>query len=157
MASGKTYVGHELSRLTGKTMLDTDALIEETSGQKISDIFQTQGELCFRDLETDVTRSLSGYKDTIISTGGGIILRQENRELLKEAGLVFLLWSTPEKTLERVQDDNSRPLLNVTNKLQKIRKMLSDRESFYRGTADFIMDSDNNSIEELASKILKLV
>ena len=114
--SGKSSVANLLSKKTGLDCIDSDFCIEKNEGFKISDIFNKQGENYFRDLETAFIKSLLNKNCFILSTGGGIVLRDENIELLKKIGLVFFLNVSLDNLYERVKDNNERPLLNKKTK-----------------------------------------
>jgi shikimate kinase len=154
MACGKTFTGRELLKRTGFPFIDTDDEIVKKVGMPISQIFEEKGEDYFRDVESEVCEKLKKHRQSIISTGGGIILREKNRRALKKLGTVFLLWASPEKILERSKLGEPRPLLQVPDPLSKIEEMLVYREAFYRETAHVVLDSDVLSIEEMTDEIL---
>ena len=139
MGSGKTTVSEILADKLDLELLDTDAAIVEAEGRSISDIFETDGEESFRDMETALleTASSEHFREMVISLGGGLVLRKENRELLQELGKVVYLRTKPETVYERVRYDDSRPLLKTADPLSTIRKMQSDRGSIYELAADF--------------------
>ncbi len=101
MGTGKSTIGRNLSRTFGYPLIDTDQMIEEQQGRPIPDIFATDGEDVFRDIETEVLRSLHKHSGHIIATGGGIIGREENRKLLRELGYVVWLIAKPSEILDR--------------------------------------------------------
>jgi shikimate kinase len=155
MGSGKTEVGKRLAQRLGYAFLDTDKLIEEKTGKSISEIFREEGESSFRELETEVIKNLSGITGYIISTGGGIVIREENILSLKNIGLVIWLKTSPETIINRISSETHRPLLNVDNPLEQIKKLLSIREQFY-SKADVSIDTDGLEVDEVVKVILNL-
>lgn len=155
MGSGKTEVGKMLAQRLGYAFLDTDKLIEEKTGKSISEIFREEGESSFRELETEVIKGLSGITGYIISTGGGIVIREENILSLKNIGLVIWLKASPESIFKRISPETHRPLLNVENPLEHIKKLLSIREQFY-SRADFSIDTDGLEVDKVVKAILYL-
>jgi shikimate kinase len=156
MGSGKTSVALALIKLSSFTYLDTDEIIEEKAGKSIAWIFKNKGEAYFRKLESEICLSLINYNNTIISTGGGIVLKPKNRASLKKAGLVFLLEASVEETLNRIAKCEQRPLLQVKDKEDKIRKMLEERKEAYIAAADYKINTNDSSIEEVAYKIWQI-
>ncbi|MBQ6994657.1 MAG: shikimate kinase [Lachnospiraceae bacterium] len=155
MGSGKTTVGKNLARISNMIFLDTDEWIEQQQGRKISDIFAADGEEAFRDMETLVLREMLNQKKTgfVISTGGGMPVRKENRELLKELGMVFYLKAKPETIYERVKGDTKRPLLQCEDPLSRIRSMQEQRDPAYREAAHYIIEVDEYRQSEIAEQI----
>ncbi len=155
MGSGKTTVGIKLSYLLKRPFADTDQMIEDREGKKISTIFATEGENSFRDKETallqDLTHSLQGR---ILSVGGGTVLREENRVLLKQLGTVVYLRIRPETVYERLKGDSTRPLLQCEDPLRRIRELLEARSAIYEDAADIAVDVDGLDSEEVAVQIL---
>lgn len=155
MGSGKSAVGHLLAEELKMNFLDTDELIENTEGRKISEIFKADGEDYFRDLETEVIKTLQDYDNFVLSTGGGMVLREENVSLLKSMGPVILLWAGPEVIYERVKSEIHRPLLQVPEPLEEIKKRLEQREPFYRKAADFTVDTSAIDPERITKDVLQ--
>ena len=157
MGSGKTSVSKALERITGLKMIDTDSCIEENAGKSISRIFAEDGEEAFRDMETRFLEELlkKGFKG-ILSTGGGMPLRRENRILMSRLGTVFYLKASPESICARLENDTTRPLLageTREGKLEKIRNMLDARKDAYESGADHIVVTDGLGINDIASEI----
>ncbi|HOL54578.1 MAG TPA: shikimate kinase [bacterium] len=152
MASGKTTIGKELSKILNRDFIDTDELIEKRVGLGIKEIFQRYGEDFFRDTEEKIISEVIKDDNTVIATGGGCILRETTRRLLKEKGLVFWLKVDPETVMNRTDNDNTRPLLLV-EKEEKIRTLLAQREHLYRETAHYIIDA-TEPVESAVSEIL---
>lgn len=154
MGVGKTEIGRSLAGSLKMNFLDIDELIEKTEGCKISEIFDKEGEPYFRDLETEVLKTLGNYDNFVLSTGGGIVLREENVELLREIGPLILLTAREEIILERVKHTEDRPLL-TGDKAQKIKEILSVRNPIYNKVADFSVDTSDITPEQAVEEILK--
>jgi len=154
MGVGKSEVGRLLARRLNMNFLDTDELIEKTEGRKISEIFAKEGEGHFRDLETEVLKTLEDYDNFALSTGGGLVLREENVELLKEIGPLILLTAREEIILGRVKHTEDRPLLQG-DQPKKIKEILSERNPIYNKVADFVVDTSDITPEQAVEEILK--
>ncbi|MFC1771071.1 shikimate kinase [Candidatus Margulisiibacteriota bacterium] len=157
MGTGKTSVAKALVKISGYQLVDTDNLIEAGQNMPISQIFKQKGEPFFRSLETKVCRQLINSQDSVISTGGGIVIKEENRSLLKQAGKTFLLTASPENIFERTNKSKHRPLLDVEDPIGKISKLLSERQDYYQKAADYVIDTDELSVLEAAKKIWGLL
>lgn len=156
MGVGKTSVGIRIAEKTRYRWFDTDIMISDRHG-RISDIFEYYGEAHFRALETEVVRELAGQDELVISTGGGLVLKPENSELLKRNGKIFFMRAGFDVLLERVRADETRPLLKDTGKTaEKLEELLSWRTPIYEAVADFIVDTDGKSVEEVADEIISL-
>lgn len=154
MGCGKTTVGLKLSYRLRKAIIDTDKEIEREERRAISDIFAADGEAYFRERETACLRKLiKTARDQIISTGGGLPLREENRQLLHELGQVFYLRADEETIYERLKNDTTRPLLQGGDPLTKIRMLLRERDPFYREAADVVIAVDGRSFDDILSEI----
>ena len=154
MGSGKTTVGLRLSYRLRRPVIDTDKEIEREEQRTISDIFATDGEAYFRDRETACLRKLIGSANQqIISVGGGLPVREQNRELLHKLGQVFYLRAKEETIYERVKDDTTRPLLQGNDPLSKIRALLNERDPYYKAAADVVITVDGKSFEQILNEI----
>lgn len=155
MGCGKTTVGKNLARVCELSFLDTDEWIEEQQGRSISEIFASDGEAAFRDMETEVLREMLAEKKEgfILSTGGGMPVREENRVLLKQLGRVFYLQAEPETIYARVKGDTTRPLLQCEDPLSRIREMLMQRGAAYEDAAHWIIKVDAYKQQEIAEII----
>ena len=130
MGAGKSTIGQALSKRMQILFSDTDTLIEEKQGRCIADIFAQDGEDYFRELETNCLKELLEQKeDRIVSTGGGLPLRKENQELLRQIGCTIYLQVSKETVLKRLEGDKNRPLLQVADREAKIADMIQDRKS----------------------------
>ncbi|MEW6608516.1 MAG: shikimate kinase [bacterium] len=156
MGSGKTAVGKQLSSKLNMDFIDLDDWIEEEAQMAINEIFAKFGEDYFRELEKEIVKkACESLKNSVISTGGGVILRDENVENLHRAGIVIWLKVTPEKVYERTKDASHRPLLNCPNPLEKIKGLLSFRTPYYTAAADFIVDTSDLTVEEVVLRITR--
>lgn len=156
MGCGKTSVGIRLSYALRRTLIDTDKWIEKKQGKTVSEIFAGEGEEAFRRMESECIRELIGTADgQIISTGGGLPVREENRRLLGELGRVYYLKVTPECVYERLRGDTTRPLLQGENPREKIRELLESREAFYQEGADVTIEVSGKSFEDIITEIVE--
>jgi shikimate kinase len=153
MGTGKSTVGRLAAEQLKFDFLDTDALIEQRSGRKITEIFAQSGEAAFRQLEAQLVAELATHTRTIISTGGGLPTNPANLVSLKSHSLVICLWASPERIYERVRDQSHRPLLHDPDPLGKIRSLLATREIFYK-QADVLINSDLRSAREVAQQVI---
>ena len=154
MGCGKTTVGLKLSYRLRRPVTDTDKEIEREEKRSISDIFATDGEAYFRDRETDcLRRLLHNGSCRILSVGGGLPLRDENRALLHELGQVFYLRAGAQTIYERLKHDTTRPLLQGDDPQGKIAALLSEREGCYMDAADVVIDVDGKDFETILGEI----
>ena len=151
MGSGKTTVGRELAAVLGYSFFDLDEIIEKKFG-KISDIFAQKGEEYFREAETQELKNLKEKERFVLSTGGGIILKDENIEILKKIGQVFYLSAKSETIYERIKNQNHRPLLNTEDPKKSIEEILNKRLEQYEKSGEKII-TDNKSTKEIAGEI----
>ena len=156
MGSGKTEVGKRLAKRLGYTFIDTDLLIEEKTGKSISEIFSRDGELFFRDIETLILKELTGINKHVISTGGGIVTREENILHLRKIGFIIWLKASPETIFIRVNTETHRPLLKVDNPLEQIKRLMSQREQSY-SEADLIIDTDGLEVDDIVEVIISKI
>ncbi len=154
MGTGKTEVGRELSRLLGLKIIDIDNEIEKAEGISINDIFERYGESKFREIETEMIKKISAEKNLIISTGGGVVLKEENIKMLKKNGIIVCLFATPETIFERTKYNSDRPLLKVNDPLKKIKELLEYRLPFYK-KADIVIDTEGKTPSQVAEEITK--
>jgi shikimate kinase len=148
-------VGKQLAAELKMDFLDTDALIEQTVKRSIDQIFAEQSEEKFRELETRALKTLQGYDNFVLSTGGGIILRSENVKMLHQLGPVIWLQAAPEAIWERIKDESHRPLLKVPEPLAEIKRLLNERWPFYEAAADWQLETEGRAPAELADKIIQ--
>jgi shikimate kinase len=157
MGCGKSTVGRELHQRLGYPLVDMDQEIERIAGKPITRIFADDGEECFRDMETKVLRELSaaGGPRRIISTGGGVIGREENRRLLRALGYVVWLDAPLPVILERTGKSRHRPLLHTADPAEKMRELMDSRSPLYQETAHLRLDTAGLDSGELAAGILE--
>ena len=154
MGAGKTTISMALQELTGRTVVDTDALIVKREGMSIPKIFAEKGESYFRRIETEILEELSLESKLIVSCGGGAVLSEKNRKLMRKGGKVALITASPEVILERVKNDNNRPLLEGRKTVEGITALLEERRPNYEKAKDFEIISDGRMISDIAKEIL---
>ncbi|MGS2723113.1 shikimate kinase AroK [Porticoccus sp. GXU_MW_L64] len=157
MGTGKTTIGRQLANHLRMCFLDLDQEIEERCGADIPWIFDVEGEQGFRLRESQVLEDLVADKGMVLATGGGAVLAEKNRQLLKQHGVVVYLSSTLEQLLERTQKDRKRPLLQVDDPRQVLERLMQEREPLYQDVADIVITSRNQrpqvAAEELAEQL----
>ena len=154
MGCGKTSVGMKYARAHGMQFLDTDQRLEEEFGCSIREFFEKEGEAAFRVSETELLRKLcKKLTGVVLSTGGGMPLREENAALLKQIGRVIYLKASSETTVERLQGDTTRPLLAGDNPEEKIKSLLAERMPKYTVAADYVLETDGKSFYEIIREI----
>lgn len=142
MGCGKSTVGAELAANTGREMVDTDKLIEQSEGMSISEIFSKHGEQYFRDREHEICCQLAERERLIISAGGGALTFRRNIEALRRGCELVLIDVPPEVIYERLKYDTTRPLLQCEDKMAAIRDLYARRDSIYREAADHTVNGD---------------
>ncbi len=156
MGTGKTSVGKALAEKLNKEFIDLDNEIELYEGMSISEIFEQKGEDYFRKIETEVLKEVADKENYIVSTGGGSIVTHGNLEIVKNSGILITLMASPEEILKRVSGNNDRPLLNVDDPLDAIKRLLFERAPFYI-KADYIIETTEKSIDEVVEEILGIL
>ena len=157
MGVGKTTVSDYLSMILNRSKIEIDKYIEEKENMTISQIFEKYGEEYFRNCETDVLKELNQKNNKIISCGGGIVLREENIELMKKQGQIILLTASPQTIYERVKDSKERPILNNNMNVEFISSLMKKRDEKYLKAADIIINTDNKDIKEVSEEIIKKI
>ena len=157
MGAGKSTIGKLLASRLNWNFLDTDSLIEDRTGADIPWIFDVEGEDGFRTRESAVLQEALQEDSSVIATGGGIILRSENRELLKSASTVIYLTATIDQLMERTSKDKKRPLLQVDDPKAKIIELFNHRDPLYSEVADHIIKTDGRSPRSVVSEIVNYV
>ncbi len=156
MGSGKTTVGHIVANTLGFDFIDTDELIEKKANMSISEIFDQLGEEEFRKMESELLVELNNnLSHAVISTGGGLPLREENAALLKTLGVVNYLHVTKEVVISRLKGDTTRPLLAGDHVEEKVEKLLATRNEFYQAASHVDIDAQTGTPEEVANRILE--
>ncbi|MDR2430958.1 MAG: shikimate kinase [Candidatus Margulisbacteria bacterium] len=157
MGSGKTSTGRLLAKQLGYRFIDTDNLIEQQNGMTVANIFARKGEEFFRQQETALLKQLNGADNSVIATGGGIVLTGENRLLLRELGEVVYLQTAAAEIIKRLDGDTTRPLLSAADKYEEITRMLEIRQPLYQAAANCITGTFTGHPEKSAERILQLL
>lgn len=158
MATGKSTVGKALkNRLgIGYKFIETDQIIIEIAGKSIPQIFAEEGETKFRGYEIEACKRAAQLPKSIISCGGGVVLNESNIEMLKKSCHIILLTATPDVIYRRAMKEGkeNRPIINKKDPFKEIEKVLRYRESYYRSSAEIIIDTTEKSIEMIVDEIL---
>ena len=157
MGSGKTTYGKVIAKAFDMEFVDTDEFIEKVEGNDVRSIFRQKGEEHFRAIEKTVAESLSKRKGLVVATGGGIIKKEENVKALKSTGIIVYLEASPEKIMENLEGDLSRPLLEDGDKFEKITKLLKERCPLYEKYKDVKFTVGTDNIENNTKKLIKLL
>ena len=152
--SGKSTVGRQLARRLAIPFFDSDHVIEQRLGCSIREFFEREGEERFRDIEQEELDRLTLGDACVLSTGGGSVLREANRQHLRDRTRVVYLRSTPEEVFRRVRHDRNRPLLQVADPMQRLRDLHAVRDPLYRETAHFVIETGRPSVATLVNMIL---
>lgn len=157
MGCGKSTVAAELTKRLGVEQIEMDALIAKEAGMSISDIFATYGEEHFRQLETDMLRKFKDLKPVVVSCGGGVVLRDENVDIMKGQGKIVWLTATPQTVYERVKDSTDRPVLNGNMNVEYIGELMAKRQERYQAAADIMVVTDGKTVEQICDEILEKI
>ena len=158
MGSWKSTVGHELSKVMDMEFVDTDDAIEEINEMKMADIFKEFGEKRFREMEKAFFIEKAKQPGQIFSTGGGIILRKENRKVLQNYGICFFLEASLQTLADRIHDTTKRPLLTDSDYIEdRLQNIWQERREFYRNCAHHIIKTDELKPPEVLDEILKIL
>ena len=157
MGAGKTTIGIKIAEKTGRRWYDTDGVIVDKYG-KIADIFEYYGEAHFRKLETEIIQELTKKENLVISTGGGLVLKRENNVLLQENGKIVFLRANLETLSTRLHVDGTRPLLQTSTESirDRLARLLKERTPVYEQVADYIVDVDGKTPQQIADEIVQL-
>jgi shikimate kinase len=153
MGVGKTTIGRHLARLTQRKFIDSDHEIEKRTGASIALIFEIEGEPGFRKRESTMLDELTQREDVVLATGGGAILSEENRRILRSRGTVVYLQADLDTQLERTSRSRNRPLLQTDDRRGKLEELMRIREPLYRQEADIIVSTDSRSPASVAREI----
>lgn len=155
MGVGKSTVSSELSRLSKQREIDTDAQIVKEQKMTIPELFEKKGEAYFRNCETDLLERLKQTEEAlIVSCGGGMAMRKQNAALMKESGIVVWLTATPKTILERVRENQDRPILKGNMNVEFIAGLMEQRREKYEAAADIMVCTDNRTVEEICREIM---
>lgn len=155
MGAGKTTIGRQLARKLHLEFYDSDREIEARTGVSIPTVFEIEGEDGFRRREAQVIAELACLPPCVIATGGGVVLRQENRDVLKASGWVVYLDVPPQILWERTRLDRNRPLLRVDDPLERLRELYVQRSPLYREAADIVIDGGRIQAHTIVSVLTK--
>jgi shikimate kinase len=153
MGAGKTTVGRQLGKRLGLRFVDLDREIETRTGVHIPVIFEMEGETGFRDRETLLLAELARQTDLVLATGGGVVLRPENRETLRDYGVVIYLSAQPSVLHERTRRSTHRPLLQVADPLAKLAELHAQRDPLYREIADIVIETRPGPVSQIVKQI----
>jgi shikimate kinase len=156
MGTGKTAVGKLLAARLKKQRLCLDDMIEWKIGKPIVEIFESDGESFFREVEKEIVKAASRDKDAVIDAGGGVVIDEENVKRLKEHGMIICLQARPEVIYERTKGLLHRPLLNTPDPVESIKALLDEREQYYN-RADYTIDTSELTPDEVVEKIIDIL
>lgn len=156
MGSGKTTIGKLASKKLSKSFIDSDHVIEESTGVRVPLIFEYEGEEGFRRRETKALEELVKKKDIILATGGGIILKKSNQKLLMGNGLVIYLKADYDLLASRLKNDRTRPLLQGVDIKERLKNLLKVRDPIYTTIADYVIDTKNKRASDIVNEIEKI-
>lgn len=154
MGTGKSTIGRQVARRLGFQFLDVDHLIVEREGAPVAELFAQRGEAAFRRLETETLQSLDHLRRCVIATGGGSVVREENRAYLRRLGFVVGLTASEEVIFERVSRNGKRPLLRTPDPRATVRNLLQERAEAYAVTAQFVLDTSALAPPAVVEKIV---
>ena len=157
MGSGKSTVASYLAEKYGMEIIEMDQQIVEREGMSIPDIFEQKGESYFREAETNLLIDMQGVENKVVSCGGGVVLREQNVKEMKKSGTIIFLNAKPETILERVKDDDNRPLLRGNKNVEFISDMMRERKPKYEGAADITIHTDEKSADAICKEIIEKV
>ena len=155
MGAGKTTIGKYLAQHLKLQFADTDTEIEKRTGADIPWIFDVEGEKGFRDREQQVVAEMTNWDDLVLATGGGVVLRPENRRALAGRGFVVYLHATVDEQARRTRKDRRRPLLQTDDPAETLRELMEERDPLYREIADHIINTDECSPRTVAQRLIK--
>jgi shikimate kinase len=153
--SGKSTIGKAVARRLDRPFVDCDVAIERRVGCSIAAFFERQGEDAFRELEMETLASLVMGEPSVLATGGGMVLRERNRELLRARTRCVYLCATTDLLWERLRRDRKRPLLQVADPEMRLRAMAAEREPLYRDTAELVIETDGLSFHRLVDRVVQ--
>lgn len=155
MGSGKTSIGKKLSKMMKFDFVDTDSIIEKKTGVDIPTIFEHEGEQGFRVRETKILKEISNVNNTVIGTGGGIIISADNRKIIKNLGFVVHLTANIKELVYRTEHDKNRPLINNVDAENKITTLLKERKDYYEKSSNVTISTDNYDTVKISKIIIK--
>jgi len=157
MGAGKTTIGRQVAKALGRKFFDSDKEIEKRTGASIPLIFELEKEEGFRKREADMVRELAERENIVIATGGGVVLKKQNRDIITKLGFVIYLCAPVEQLIRRTARDKNRPLLQTDNPKKTIKDLLKIRDPLYREVADLVMETQGLSVTQVVSKLKKMI
>jgi shikimate kinase len=155
MGAGKTTIGRALAKRLDLGFVDSDRVVEERTGVSIPTVFEIEGEDGFRKREAQVIADLAQARGLVVATGGGAVLRPENRSNMRGNGFVVYLNVPPHLLWERTRHDKNRPLLKVANPMNRLRELYVERDPYYREVADLIVDGSRMKTQGILQLLVK--
>jgi shikimate kinase len=155
MGVGKTEIGRVLAAKLRKKLVEVDAIIEHKTGKSISQIFEEDGEIVFRELEIETIKGIAGQKNQVIDCGGGVVLNKINIDRLRQDAIIVWLTASPEVIAKRTALNNRRPLLKGRSTVDDLILMMCSRQPFYEMAADIQVDTSDSNVYTLTEKIIR--
>jgi len=157
MGAGKTTIGQRVAKHLGLEFLDCDQELEAQTGATVSLIFDVEGEQGFRERETRMLEQMTERQGVLIATGGGAVLRERNRALLRRSGLVVYLSTSVAQQLRRLNRDRTRPLLQTDDRKEKLKRLAAQRNPLYQELADIEYPSQNRNVDVAARALAEVI
>ncbi|WP_455376163.1 shikimate kinase AroK [Kaarinaea lacus] len=157
MGAGKTTIGRQVAKSLGRKFFDSDKEIEKRTGASIPLIFELEKEEGFRKRESAMIKELASKENIVIATGGGAVLKKQNRDAITKHGFVIYLCAPVEQLMRRTARDKNRPLLQTDNPKQTIKDLLKIRDPLYREVADLVIETNGFSVTQVVSKLKKVL
>lgn len=154
MGAGKSTIGRQLANVLKKEFKDSDHEIVARTGASIPLIFEIEGEEGFRKRESAMIDELSAMNNMVLATGGGAVLKEQNREWLKQRGVVIYLYASLDQLFERTRRDRNRPLLQTDDPKGKLEQLMAARDPIYREVADMVVHTDDRSIKSVVKEVI---
>ena len=154
MGAGKSTIARALQRELGVPLIEMDERIVKEQGMSINDIFAQYGEDHFRDIESQLIVDIGKEEPSIVSCGGGVVVRPQNTQNMKEIGRIVFLKATPETIYERVKNSTDRPILNGHMNVEYIAELMEKRRALYEAAADITIQTDGKTREQICEEII---
>ena len=155
MGAGKSTIARSLVQKLNFPLIEMDERSVKEQGMPISEIFDRYGEEHFRDIESELVKTIGTLEPSVVSCGGGTVLRPENVENMKKSGKIVFLTATPQTIYERVKNSSDRPILNGHMNVPYIAELMEKRRPVYEGAAELTISTDGKSREEIADEIIR--
>lgn len=157
MGSGKTTLGRRVADSLGLDFFDCDRELEKLTGASVNLIFDIEGEAGFRERETRILEEMASRESALISTGGGVVTRKVNRDILRRHGYIVWLKTPVAQQLHRLGRDRVRPLLQTPNREQRLRELARERDPLYSELADLVFETRNRNVRLVASELAQAI